>query len=131
MKMKKLLQFATLLACVVMMASCEYDFIQPEPAPTPPDPTDTISFANDVVPIWDNNSCTNCHKDGGIATPNLTAGNAYNSLTSMGLYNTDTPESSRIYTFPHPTTGEHAYKYANTTEAEIILQWITQGAENN
>lgn len=131
MKMKRLLQFAILSVFIAMLASCEYDFIQPEPAPEPPDPTDTIYFSTDVAPIWESNNCTNCHKPGGISSLDLTANNAYNSLTTLGLYNTSDPASSKIYTFPHPTTGDHSYKYANETEADIILQWITQGALNN
>lgn len=132
LKMKKPLVYLLIVTgIIVFLGSCEYDFIQPEPAPPPPDPTDTISFASEVVPIWDNNNCTNCHQPGGVNQLDLTAANAYSSLTSLGLYNTNDPESSRIYTFPNPTTGEHSFKYANETEADIILQWITQGAMNN
>ncbi len=131
MKMKRLSQFAAMFTIIAMLASCEYDFIQPEPAPPPPDPTDTISFSNKVVPIWDNNNCTNCHKPGGISQLQLTAADAYNSLIAQGVINTADPASSKIYTFPHPATGEHANKYANETEADIILQWISQGALNN
>ena len=131
MKMKRLFRLAMMFTIIALLASCEYEFIQPEPAPPPPEPTDTISFAQEVVPIWDNNNCTNCHKEGGVSQLNLTAADAYNSLTSLGMYNTADPQSSRIYTFPHPTTGEHNYKYANETEADIILQWITQGAMDN
>jgi hypothetical protein len=130
--MKKQLVYLLIATGIILfLGSCEYDFIQPEPAPPPPDPTDTIYFSTDVVPIWDNNNCTNCHKPGGVSSLDLTADNAYNSLTSKGLYNVADPASSKIYTFPHPTTGDHSYKYANETEADIILQWITQGALNN
>lgn len=131
MKMKRLLRLAVMVSIIAMLASCEYEFIQPEPAPPAPEPTDTISFATEVVPIWESNNCTNCHKPGGVNQLDLTAANAYGSLTSLALYNTADPVSSRIYTFPHPTTGEHSYKYANETEADIILQWITQGAMDN
>ncbi len=129
--MHRIIQIAAMISLVAILASCEYDFIKPEPAPPVPEPTDTISFAMDVAPIWNNNNCTNCHKPGGISQLDLTAANAYSSLTSKGLYNTAVPESSKIYTFPYPETGEHNYKYANTSEAEIILLWIAQGAANN
>ncbi|MFP4469841.1 MAG: hypothetical protein ACLFPE_04125 [Bacteroidales bacterium] len=131
MKRMKIFTYLMFLLLVVMVASCEYDFIEPEPVPPPPDPTDTIFFATDVVPIWEDNNCTNCHKQGGTTQLDLTAANAYNSLTSQNLYNTTNPEESRIYTFPHPVTGDHAYKYDNESEADIILQWIRQGAKNN
>ena len=125
------MQFALVLTIISMLVSCEYDYIKPEPIPPSPTPADTIYFATQVAPIWENNGCTTCHKSGGISQPDLTAPNAYSSLTSLGLYNIATPESSKIYTFPHPTTGEHSHKYTTDTEAQIILQWITQGATNN
>jgi hypothetical protein len=131
MKFNRILQFAVMVSMILMFASCEYDFIKPEPAPAPPDPTDTIYFANQVAPIWENNGCTNCHKPGGISQLDLTASNAYGSLTSMGMYSVASPESSKIYTFPYPETGDHSYKYSSVSEAQVILQWITQGANNN
>lgn len=131
MKMKRLLQLAMMTIIIAALSSCEYDFVQPEPTPEPPSPTDTIYFSTDVVPIWDNNGCTNCHKPNGVSQLDLTAADAYNSLTSLGLYNVGSPESSKIYTFPYPGTGEHNNHYSSEAEAEIILQWITQGAMNN
>ena len=113
---------------MLFIASCEYEFIEPEP---PPIPTDTISFSGDIVPIWEDNNCTNCHKPNGVSQLDLTAANAYNSLTSFGLVNTVDPASSKIYTYPHPISGEHANKYSSEAEAEFILQWISQGARNN
>jgi len=116
---------------VSLLASCEYDFVKPEPGPEPPDPTDTISFSIQVAPIWGSDNCTNCHKSGGISSLDLTAANAYNSLTTKGMYNTASPETSKIYTYPHPVSGSHNSKYSSEAEAQIILQWITQGAKNN
>lgn len=131
MKFIRTLQFAVMISMIFMFASCEYDFIKPEPVPPPPNPTDTIYFASQVVPIWESNGCINCHKSGGISQLDLTASKAYNSLTTLGLYSVAAPESSKIYYFPYPQTGDHSYKYANVSEAQLILQWITQGAKNN
>ncbi len=131
MKRMKIINFVLFTVIVAFLASCEYEFIEPKPVPPPPDPTDTVFFATDVVPIWEDNNCTNCHRPGGSPQLDLTAANAYNSLTTLGLYNVANPMESRIYTFPHPLSGEHSYKYANETEAETILLWIEQGAQNN
>ncbi len=131
MTTKRLLNLGLLVLIMAMMAGCEYDFIKPAPTPPPPDPTDTIKFAQQVAPIWDANSCTNCHKPGGIPQLDLTASKAYNSLTSLGMYNVASPEASKIYTFPYPVTGGHSYKYATEAEADLILLWIKQGAKNN
>lgn len=131
MKLSRLIQLAAVAVFISLLASCEYDFIKPEPGPPPPDPTDTISFSLQVQPIWVSNSCTNCHKPGGISSLDLTAANAYNSLTTLGLYSVASPETSKIYTYPHPVNGTHGTKYASEAEAQIILQWIEQGAKNN
>ncbi|NCA84987.1 MAG: hypothetical protein EOM83_05345 [Clostridia bacterium] len=131
MTTNRLLQIGLLVLMMAFMAGCEYEFIKPAPTPPPPDPTDTIKFAQQVVPIWDANSCTNCHKPGGTPQLDLTAANAFSSLTSLAMYNVDNPPASRIYNFPYPETGDHSFKYATQAEAELILQWITQGAKNN
>lgn len=130
MKTNRILQIAFLVFALVTFASCEYDFIKLEYVP-PPNPEDTISFSQEVVPIFESNSCTNCHKPGGFGGLDLTAANAYNSIISQGLVNTADPASSKIYTYPNPTTGTHNAKYASEAEAQLILQWIEQGALNN
>lgn len=131
MKLSRIFRFAAAVIFISLLASCEYDFIKPEPGPPPPDPTDTISFSLQCVPIWASNNCTNCHKAGGISGLDLTAANAYNSLTTRSLYSVASPETSRIYTYPYPGTGAHGSKYSSEAEAQIILQWIQQGAKNN
>ena len=131
MKPKHIISLLLIAVLVSFLASCEYDFIKPEPTQPPPGPTDTISFSQEVQPIFESNNCTGCHKPQGAAGLDLTAPNAYNSIISNGLVNTTDPASSRIYTFPHPTTGGHNYKYANEAEANIVLYWIEQGANNN
>lgn len=131
MKLTRILQLAMIVLFVSLLASCEYDFIKPEPGPPPPDPTETIFFSTQVQPIWNANNCTNCHKSGGISSLNLTAANAYSSLTTKGMYSVASPETSKIYTYPHPVTGSHGNKYSSEAEAQIILQWIEQGALNN
>lgn len=124
----KIVNFVLVALFALFMASCEYEFVKPEPGPAP---TDTISFANQVVPIWSNNGCTNCHQPGGIPDLDLTAANAYNSLNQTGVIDTANPDQSKIYTYPYPVTGEHAHHYGSETDAQTILQWIQQGAKNN
>jgi len=131
MKPARFLSLILLVVVVSFFASCEYEFIEPEPVPPPPEPTDTISFAQEVQPIWDANNCTGCHKPGGAAGLDLTAPNAYNSLFSNDLVDTNDPPSSKIYYFPYPGTGEHAYKYSTEAQASQILYWIEQGALDN
>lgn len=98
----------------------------------PPDPEDTVSFSVRIIPIFENNNCTACHfPGGGFSQLDLTAANAYNSIIGLGLVNTEDPESSKIYIYPHPSLGSHSAKYQSETEVQYILQWIQQGALNN
>ncbi|MCD4736241.1 MAG: hypothetical protein K8R53_09375 [Bacteroidales bacterium] len=127
MKIRNYSYLFFILGFLVLFASCEYDYIEKDPGI---DPNDTISFSAQVVPVFESNSCTGCHNDSGSPQLDLTAENAYNSLTSLGMVDTIAPESSKIYTYPHPVSGDHL-PYSSLDEAEIILQWIKQGALDN
>lgn len=125
--MKKLLTTGIFLAAIIMfMNSCEYKYIV-EPVIPPPDPTDTIKFSMEIEPIFTDNGCIACHP--GFHSPDLSTGNSYNSITSLGLVNTDEPEISIIYVKPDPA-GNHSAKY-NSSQSALVLQWIQQGALDN
>ena len=117
------------LLFIAAFSSCQYD--NPV-APAPPDPGVTVSFATQTEPIFNNgNTCTACHKTGAQA-PDLTTGNAYNSIVNMNLVNASTPESSLIYWYPDPTdTANHTWKKYTAAQAQLVLLWIQQGAKNN
>lgn len=108
-----------------ILCSCEYEWIQPEKIPIP----DDVSFSADVMPIFNNGCNTNvCHGAGGTA-PDLSEANAYTSLITDGYIDTETPESSIIYTTM--TTGNMVPYVQNPSDPDIILAWIEQGALNN
>jgi hypothetical protein len=94
--------------------------------------TRTVSFASDILPIF-NNSCntSGCHNTGG-KSPDLTDATAYTSLANGGYVNTADPQKSELYLWmtgkkgvPMPTGG------INKDYNALILAWIKQGAENN
>ncbi len=94
--------------------------------------TRPVGFAADILPIF-NNSCntSGCHNAGG-KSPDLTAANAYNSLSAGNYINVGNPVSSELYLWmtgkkgvPMPTTG------INKDYNALILAWIKQGAQNN
>lgn len=125
--MRNLLQSLVAIFAIILLAtSCQYKAII-EPVVPPPDPNDTIYFSQQVEPIWTDQGCTACHP--GSAQPDLTPGNSYNSITSMGLVNTTEPDDSKIYTYPLPE-GNHYAKYTSS-QAALLLQWIEQGALDN
>lgn len=125
--MKKFLKFGLiLLGILTFAASCQYKAII-EPVVPPPDPNDTVYFSQQIEPIWTEQNCTGCHP--GTVPPDLTPGNSYNSITSMGLVNTVEPVESKIYYYPLPD-GSHYAKYTSS-QAALLLQWIEQGALDN
>ena len=124
---RKLIYAIGILAAIVFATSCQYKFIV-EPVPEPPDPSDTIYYSQEIEPIYSTQGCTGCHNTGGTA-PDLTEGNSYNSITSMGLVDEGDPVASKIYYYPLPD-GNHFAKYTSAQGA-LILGWIEQGANNN
>jgi hypothetical protein len=110
------------------VAGCKYDWIIPEEVPViDPDGQD-ISFAEQILPIFNSgDNCTACHN--GSQMPDLREGNAYSSLNSTRYINKTSPEESRIYATPHPDGGH--YKKYTATQAALVLVWIQQGAKNN
>lgn len=128
--MKRSQIFILLFIITVIVSSCTYDFIKIVEAP-PIDPGTEVSFATQILPIFNNNSaCTACHKPGS-QSPDYTAANAYNSIISNGVVSTVTPESSLLYTVPAPTTSGHLWKKYTSNQAQLVLLWIQQGAKNN
>ena len=94
--------------------------------------TRTVSFGSDILPIL-NSSCntSGCHSAGGIS-PDLSAVNAYTSLSNGGYLNSSDPQTSELYLWmtgkkgtPMPTTG------VNKDYNALVLAWIKQGAQNN
>jgi hypothetical protein len=52
-----------------------------------------------------------------------------NSINAGGLINTATPSSSPFYRAPCDVNFAHTgMKPLNTTQCEVLLQWITEGA---
>jgi hypothetical protein len=94
--------------------------------------TKPVSFTSDIIPIF-NSSCNlgGCHNAGG-KSPDLSAANAFLSLSNGGFINFDDPLSSEIYLWmtgkkgtPMPVSG------INKDFNALIIAWIKQGAQNN
>jgi len=94
--------------------------------------TRPVSFSGDIVPIFSSScSSSGCHNAGG-KSPDLSAVNAYNSLTNGGYINSSNPENSELYLWmsgqrgmPMPVSG------INKDYNAMVLAWIKQGAQNN
>ncbi len=131
----KILKLLLAVFAVVLLSQCTYNFVVPFPEPDVPDPddpnTELVSFATEIVPIFNNgNLCTSCHTTGKQA-PDLTPEKAYASINSTRYINSASPEESKIYKYASPATTTHAQKKYNSAQAAKILLWIQQGAKNN
>lgn len=124
--MKKLISFAFVALMGLFYTSCQYVDIVPDDGSSV-EVSDNLSFSTDVEPIFQEQSCTNCHP--GMKAPNLTAGNAYSALMDGDYVNKKNPSESLIITKVAPGAS-HA---ANLTSAQvqIITAWIEQGAKDN
>jgi len=119
-------KFTVLLLLSIALFSCKSEKI--EPVTQLPE---NISFQNDLIPLF-NQSCntTGCHNTGGIP-PDLSAGNAYTSITGSNMIDLNNPENSKLYIrmidtqSPMPLTGVMPY------ESRQVLSWIIDGAQNN
>ena len=125
MQNRTLLTLIVLITGIILIASCTDKYIT-KPYVAPPPPGYQYSLTTDVQPIF-NGKCISCHKAGSVP-PDLTTGNSYGSLTSMNMINTGNPASSVLY--KKMSTGSMA-TYCTQQDADVVLQWITQGAKNN
>ncbi|NVO20290.1 MAG: Ig-like domain-containing protein [Bacteroidetes bacterium] len=88
--------------------------------------TDTISFKDDVVPVF-TKSCVACHK--GSQPPDLRASMAFSSLTNGNYVVANEPQSSLLYN--KCNSGGSMKKYISTADLNLIKRWILAGAKNN
>jgi hypothetical protein len=126
--MKKIIFGLLFLFLILGWQGCIYDFVAPD-VTTPVDPSVPILFATQIQPIFTAN-CILCHKTGGTS-PDLTAGNAYNSINSSKYINTSSPAQSLIYRRVIPTGGFTGHFNLPSDQAALLLGWIQQKAQNN
>lgn len=110
---------------LMLLTACEYDFITPTPpAPTPP-ADDTISYSQDIQPIFDA-KCISCHA--GSIPPNLKSGQSYSQLVPAFVVAND-PEGSDLYIVCSP--GGSMATHTSAAELNLMYRWIYAGAKND
>jgi hypothetical protein len=112
--------------------SCEKTTVIYPKAPQT-DTTKKVSFATDVMPVFTNNeNCSSCHSPGSDIFSLATREDAWNSIQANNLVNISAPESSKLYDkIIESNPQAHDWKKYTSSEAAIVLKWITQGAKNN
>jgi len=127
--MKKILLILAIFAGFLAWQSCEYEWIEAEPADPNDTIPDTISFSAEIIPIFERGcNASVCHGPGG-ESPELTAENAFTSLFAENQIDLAVPENSILYV--KMNTGGSMNKYTEPGDAELVLEWIQQGALNN
>ena len=94
--------------------------------------TRTVTFSNDIIPLFNKNcALSGCHITGGHV-PDLSTANAYNSLKVGNYFNTGNPAASEIYLW---LTGKKTTQMPvgglNKDINAMVLAWIKQGANND
>lgn len=119
------LRILILILTLAQFMSCEYKFVEIDE----PDIDIKIKFSENILPIFSDHKCTACHHSN-FTRIDFTPEKAYNTIVP-NLIDTIQPELSKFYVYPSPTTAQHQFKKYTPVEAALILNWITQGAENN
>lgn len=96
--------------------------------------TGTVSFSNDIIPIF-SKSCgvPGCHNAGG-KSPDLSTSKAYASLTLGGYLNVASSNQSVLYLYLSGKKTPQMPLGATNNPSNLnnlVLAWITQGAKNN
>lgn len=133
--MKKIIVI-TVVTGILMIGACVKDttVIIPKAASTLVI-TKTVSFKTDLVPIF-SSSCaiSGCHVTGGHA-PDLEATDAYSALMDGNFINKAAPSSSVVYERLNGKLTPQMPLNAPGSDPgglnELLLAWITQGANNN
>nr|WP_321407064.1 hypothetical protein [uncultured Carboxylicivirga sp.] len=112
------------LSSLCFLCNCQYEYVEIDL----PNETVQVSFSDEILPIFDNNSCTACHSNGSLI--DLRPDNAYSSIVP-DLINEENPSLSLIYQYPNPTYTGHQYKKYTPYQAALVFNWIKQGAMNN
>ncbi|WP_299553761.1 hypothetical protein [Seonamhaeicola sp.] len=121
--MKKLFKIVLTGSLALLCFSCYYDeFLEEEEIII--DPTETVSFADDIIPIFLSDNCAQCHN--ATLDPDLRAGNEYSALVP-DYVTANNANGSKLYT----KLAQDNHRDLNATSLALIKEWINRGAENN
>lgn len=106
-----------------VLSSCEKEYFTSPPF----DPNASVSFANDLQPIFTAKCvASGCHN--GAQSPNLLAGQSYANLLDKGLVDTLNPKQSILMIKLNTNMPPGKLPAADINK---FLTWITQGAQEN
>lgn len=127
--MKRLFLYTCLLLTLgISLTGCYKDLFKPELGDDPEGPPKSVSFKNELAPLF-NKNCTaaGCHVSG-AHKPYLTLGVSYQQIVNGGFVNLVLPKESILY---KQVYGEMAEHIPSKADKQKVYDWIRNGAPNN
>lgn len=127
--MKKVLIYIGLSLMVgIGITGCYKDVIFPESVSDPDGPPQSVSFKDQLAPLF-NSSCAlaGCHVSGSHK-PYMATGVSYKEIVNGGFVNTIIPKESILYKM---INGEMREYIPSATDRQKVYDWIRNGAPNN
>jgi hypothetical protein len=119
--------FPVFLIILLAIWSCTYDIKEMAAVEIP----DSVSFKTNIIPFFEADCAkSGCHVTGGLP-PDLSADNAYVSLTVYGYVEMDTSKAEQSIIYQKITVGSMEKYVDDPNQAELLLKWIKQGSKNN
>jgi hypothetical protein len=127
--MKRLFIYISLLLIVgigISLTGCYKNVISPESDPD--GPPQSVSFKNDLAPLFQSNcALSGCHVSG-AHRPYLTSDVSYTQIVSGGYVNIVVPKASILY---EKVNGEMSEYIPSKSDKQKVYDWIRNGAPNN
>jgi len=110
------------------ITGCYKDVILPDTVADPDGPPQSVSFKDQLMPLF-NTSCalSGCHVSGSHK-PYMTTDVSYQEIVNGGFVNTLIPKESKIYKM---INGEMKEFIPSATDRQKVYDWIRNGAPNN
>ena len=127
--MKRILIYTCLLLITgIGLLGCYKDVILPETAVDPDGPPQSISFKDQLAPLF-NSSCalSGCHVSGSHK-PYLATAVSYQEIVNGGFVNLLVPKESILY---KKINGEMKEYIPSAIDRQKVYDWIRNGATNN
>jgi hypothetical protein len=127
--MKRLVIYTSMFLFVAMalvMTGCYKNVISPESDPD--GPPQSVSFKQDLAPLFQSNcALSGCHVSG-AHKPYLTSDISYQQIVGGGFVNTVVPKASILY---EKVNGEMSEYIPSKSDKQKVFDWIRNGAPNN
>ena len=110
------------------MARCYKDVILPDVAVDPDSPPVSVSFKNELAPIFVSKcALSGCHVSG-AHKPYMLPDISYQQIVNGGFVNTLIPKESKLYIM---INGEMKEYIPSPSDRQKVYDWIRNGAPNN